>query len=215
MACQTIYSINAITLLLAHENQAYAEVLERADLSLADGVGAVWAITRLTGQKPERVPGVDLILDLVRICTTEKQSVFFLGSKPGVAQRCVEQLKHRFPELKIAGIRDGYFAPETEQDMVATINASKAGLLLVGLGQPAQEYFLDTYHDRLQTRIAMGVGGSFDVLSGDLKRAPRWMQRFGLEWLFRLLQEPRRLRPILQLPRFVWLVLMTKNKKLK
>ncbi|MCK5242619.1 WecB/TagA/CpsF family glycosyltransferase [bacterium] len=215
MVCQTIYSINALTLLLAYENPAFAKVLERADITLADGVGAVWALARMTGKKPERVPGVDLIIDLVRVCAVEKQRVFLLGGRPGVARRCAEQLQHKFPELKVAGIRDGYWLPETEQHVVAAINAAQVDLLLVGLGQPAQEVFLDKYHQYLQVRVAMGVGGSFDVLSGDLKRAPRWMQGCGLEWLFRLLQDPRRLGMILRLPRFVCLVLRAKNKKPK
>lgn len=215
MVCQTIYSINALTLLLAYENPAFAKILERADITLADGAGAVWALARMTGKKPEHVPGVDLIIDLVRVCAVEKQRVFLLGGRPGVARRCAEQLQHKFPELRVAGIRDGYWLPETERHVVAAINAAQADLLLVGLGQPAQEFFLDKYHQYLQVRVAMGVGGSFDVLSGDLKRAPRWMRGCGLEWLFRLLQDPRRLGIILRLPRFVCLVLRAKNNKPK
>jgi len=212
MACQMIYSINALTLLTAYDNPEYEKVLSRADLTLADGIGAVWAIHRWTGKKPKRVPGIDLIFDLVRVCAEEKQGVFLLGGRPGVAARSAERLQSEFPGLHIAGIHEGYWSPADEAELIARINRSRAGLLLVGLGQPAQEFFLDKYRQVLQTRVALGVGGSFDVLAGNLQRAPRWMQHWGLEWLYRLLQEPWRISRILRLPRFVWVVMRTPRK---
>jgi len=163
MACQTVYTINALTLLAAEKDRHYAQVLYRGNLLLADGVGAVWAIHRLTGKKAERVPGVDLILDLSRICAKEKQSVFLLGSGPGVAEKAAQKLRQVIPGISIAGSCAGFWEPDQDAEIVNRINHSGAGLLLVGLGQPRQEFFLDTYRNDLQVGVAMGVGGSFDV----------------------------------------------------
>jgi len=207
MPCQTIYTINALTLLQAYEDSGYAEVLARADVAVADGVGAVWAVRRLTGRRVERVTGLDLIDDLCRICVREGRSVYLLGGRPGVAERAAESLRKRHATLRMAGARNGFWRPEEEQDVVQAVNRTEANLLLVALGQPRQEQFLDRYRQNLTARFAVGVGGSFDVLAGDVRRAPVWMQQAGLEWLFRLLQEPWRIRRVWRLPRFVWLVL--------
>lgn len=213
MPCQTIYTVSALTLLRAHEEPEYAAVLERADLITADGIGAVWAIQRLTGQRPERVTGVDLAVTLARVCAAEEQSVFLLGGKPGVAAEAAARLQDRLPGLRIAGARHGFWRPGEEAEVVAEINRARPGLLLVGIGQPAQEFFLDKVGRGLAARVALGVGGSLDVLAGRLRRAPRWMQRAGLEWLWRWRQEPWRLRRILRLPRFIWVVLRTPRKE--
>jgi len=210
MACQTLYTLNALTLLIADERPDYAEVLRRADLVVADGVGVVWAIRKLTGLAVERVTGIDLIDDLCRVCCQEGQSVYLLGGKPGVAAAAGQRLLARFPGLRVVGARDGFWSPAEEHEVVAAINACQPGLLLVGLGQPRQEQFLDRHRDRLRARLAMGCGGSFDVLAGRVKRAPGWMRAAGLEWFFRLLQEPWRLRRVAQLPRFVWMILTMK-----
>jgi N-acetylglucosaminyldiphosphoundecaprenol N-acetyl-beta-D-mannosaminyltransferase len=119
-------------------------------------------------------------------------------------------LQQRFPELRIAGSRDGYWKPEEENAVVAEINRSGAAVLLAALGQPKQELFLDRHRRRLKVKVAMGVGGSLEVLAGRVKRAPRWLRRLGLEWLGRLLQEPSRWRRMLGLPQFVYLVLRAK-----
>ena len=213
MGCQTVYTLNALTLLRAFDDPTYARVLGRADVVLADGVGAAWAARRLTGRTPERTPGIDLLAALCGICAQEGQSVFLLGGKPGVAARAGTALVAHAANLRIAGCREGYWPDADEAGVVDEINRSGAGLLLVGLGQPRQEWFLDRWRETLQARLAVGVGGSFDVLAGDLRRAPVWMQRVGLEWLFRTLQQPARLARIWQLPRFVWRVLRTRFRR--
>jgi N-acetylglucosaminyldiphosphoundecaprenol N-acetyl-beta-D-mannosaminyltransferase len=207
--CQAIYTVSALTLLEAYEDPAYAAVLSRADLLTADGVGAVWAVHRLTGLRPERVPGVDLMFTLVGVCAAEGQSVFLLGGRPGVAERAGQKFKERFPELTVAGWADGYWEPETEPALIARINQLRPGLLLVGLGQPAQERFIDRHRQALTARVALGVGGSLDVAAGDLKRAPAWMRGAGLEWLYRTWQEPWRWRRLGRLPKFIWRVWRT------
>jgi N-acetylglucosaminyldiphosphoundecaprenol N-acetyl-beta-D-mannosaminyltransferase len=211
MPCQLIYTLNALTLLLAHDDPEYARVLARADQSVVDGVGCAWAFRRWTKKNAERVTGMDLIADLCAVCVLEQQSVFLLGARPGVARRAAEKLSGRFPGLKIAGVRDGFWTPAEEAGVLESIKASGAGLLLAALGQPRQEQFLNQYRERLTARVAVGVGGCLDVLAGDLRRAPLWIQHWGLEWLYRLAQEPGRIRRICRLPRFVLWVLFNKN----
>ncbi|MEW6517000.1 MAG: WecB/TagA/CpsF family glycosyltransferase [candidate division FCPU426 bacterium] len=207
--CQSIYTVSALTLLEAYEDPDYAEVLNRADLLTADGAGAVWAIRRLTGVKAARLPGVDLLFDLAGVCAAEGQGVFLLGGKPGVAERAGKKLQERFPGLKICGCADGFWQAEDEAALIARINQAQPGLLVVGLGQPAQERFIDRHHRELAVRVALGVGGGLDVAAGDLKRAPLWMRRAGLEWLYRTWQEPWRLRRLGRLPKFIWKVWRT------
>jgi N-acetylglucosaminyldiphosphoundecaprenol N-acetyl-beta-D-mannosaminyltransferase len=206
-----IYTINALTLLLADENEAFAGVLARADMAVADGVGAAWAVRKLTGRAAERVAGVDLIIDLCRIFRDEGQSVFLLGGRPGVAERAARQLQRQMPGLAVAGSRDGFWAEAEEESVVQAINLARPGLLLAGLGQPQQEFFLDRHRDQLAVRVAMGVGGSFDVIAGDQRRAPRWLQQLGLEWFYRMLQEPWRMQRAARLPRFVWMIVKMKQ----
>ncbi len=210
MACQTVVTVNALTLLRALEDPGYAGVLARADVLLADGVGAVWAVKRLTGRTTERTPGIDLVDELCGVCAREGQSVYLLGARPGVAERAGERLRRAHPGLRLAGVRDGYWRPGEEAEVVACVNAARADLLLVGLGQPAQETFLDRWRAVLTARLAVGVGGSLDVFAGDVHRAPRWMRRWGWEWVYRTLTQPWRLGRVRHLPRFVWRVLRTR-----
>lgn len=211
MACQVIYTLNALTLLKAHDDPAYAAVLGRADLSVVDGVGCAWALKRWTGKRVARVTGLELIDALCAQCAQAGLGVFLLGARPGVAERAAGHLCRKFPGLRVAGVLDGIWPVAQEAQAVAQVNASGAGLLLVALGQPRQEEFLDRQRENLQVRMGLGVGGCFDVLSGDLNPAPAWVRRAGWEWLFRLWQEPWRFRRVLSLPRFVFWVLSTKH----
>jgi N-acetylglucosaminyldiphosphoundecaprenol N-acetyl-beta-D-mannosaminyltransferase len=212
LGCQTVITVNALTLLTAFEDPGYAAALSRADVVLADGVGAVWAARRLTGRTPERTPGIELADELCAVCAREGQSVFLLGGQTGVAERAAVRLRARHPGLRVAGTRDGYWEPGEEAGVVEQVNRSGADLLLAGLGQPAQERFLDRWHGRLTARLAMGVGGSLDVFAGDVKRAPAWMRRLGLEWLYRTLVQPWRLARVRHLPRFAWRVLRARGQ---
>jgi N-acetylglucosaminyldiphosphoundecaprenol N-acetyl-beta-D-mannosaminyltransferase len=211
MPCQVVFTLNALTLLRAHDDPGYAGVLARADVSVADGVGCAWALKRWTGKRVERVTGLELIDALCAQCAADGTGVFCLGARPGVAARAARCLCERFPGLKVAGVKDGFWPAAQEAEVVAEVNASGAGLLLVALGQPRQEEFLDRRRGELRARLGVGVGGCFDVLAGDLRPAPAWVRRAGLEWLFRLGQEPWRFRRVASLPRFVLWVLFTRK----
>ena len=176
--------------------QADAELrrcCEESDIVCADGMGIVWGCRLLGVPVKERVPGIDLMSAIVGACAKHGFRPYFLGARQSVVEDMVARLKIEHPRLEIAGYRNGYFDASDEPAIVAEITASGADCLFVGISTPIKEKFMNRYRDDLRVPVQMGVGGSFDVLSGHIRRAPAAVQRIGLEWLFRLAQEPRRL----------------------
>ena len=163
------------------------------DLINADGQPIVWASRFLQSPIKERVTGVDLFDSLVARCAEKGYRPYLLGARQEVVERVVEVLKERHPALKIAGYRNGYWQPAEEAQVVQGIKRTQPEMLFVAMGSPKKEFFLNKWKSELQTPFVMGVGGTFDVVAGLVRRAPRWMQKCGLEWLFRLIQEPRRM----------------------
>ncbi|AGL03598.1 WecB/TagA/CpsF family glycosyltransferase [Desulfoscipio gibsoniae] len=185
------------------------ELINKADLVTADGEGIVWA-GRVTGTPfPERVTGIDLMLRLVDRAAAEGWKVYLLGAAPGVAEDAAKQLTRRFPGLQVVGTQHGYFKSDEEVAIVQSIKQKGPQLLFVALGAPAQEKWIDRHIESIGHVVAVGVGGSFDVISGRVARAPLWMQKLKIEWLGRLISEPSRWRRMLVLPKFAWLVLKT------
>jgi N-acetylglucosaminyldiphosphoundecaprenol N-acetyl-beta-D-mannosaminyltransferase len=158
-----------------------------------DGMGVVWGARALGLHVPERVPGVDLMEGLLAVCAREGFRPFFLGATQEVIVRAVAEAKRRWPALRFAGYRNGYFEPKQERGVVAAIQDSKPDCLFVGMPTPAKERFLNRHREALRVPFVMGVGGGLDVLAGKVARAPSTLQRFGLEWLYRIYQEPRRM----------------------
>jgi N-acetylglucosaminyldiphosphoundecaprenol N-acetyl-beta-D-mannosaminyltransferase len=164
-----------------------------SDIINADGAGILLA-GRCTGaQLKERVAGIDLFHELLKVCAAEGFRPFFLGASPEVVREAAANAIGEFPALQFAGMRDGYFTREQEQELLDEINNSRADCLFIGMPTPRKERWLATYRDRLRVPFAMGVGGSFDILSGRVHRAPLILQRTGLEWFYRVVQEPRRM----------------------
>ncbi len=167
---------------------AFADLVARADLVLADGMPIVWASR---GRLPERVPAIDLFEALLPRAADEGWPVFLLGARPEVVAKAAQNLRHRNPGLWIAGTHDGYYEGEGPWEVVA---ASGAKLLFLGMASPKKEAFVEANRDRLgSVRFVLGVGGAFDIAAGRVQRAPAWMQERGLEWAYRLGQEPRRM----------------------
>ncbi|MCL2766532.1 MAG: WecB/TagA/CpsF family glycosyltransferase [Peptococcaceae bacterium] len=183
------------------------ELVRQADVITADGVGVVWASQRAGCPVPERVTGIDLLVSLAEGAARENRSVFLLGAAPGIAEEAAEKLCRDFPGLRLAGVCDGYFTEDEENAVVEQVRAAKPDLLFVALGAPKQEWWINRYLPVLGPVTAIGVGGSFDVISGRVLRAPVWVQRMRCEWLYRLLKDPGRWRRQTVLPRFAWLVI--------
>jgi N-acetylglucosaminyldiphosphoundecaprenol N-acetyl-beta-D-mannosaminyltransferase len=187
----------------AQRDARFKALVNGAALSLCDTIGLLLASRARHGPLRERVTGIDLIEPLAeRSATDGDLRFFFFGAEPGVAERAAIALRNRYPDVAIVGTRDGYFAPGQSPTIVASIVASKANVLLVGLGSPKQEYWLEENLAATKCGVGIGVGGSFDVIAGTVPRAPRLWRRAGLEWLYRLIREPSRWRRQLALPRF-------------
>lgn len=195
---------NAHTINLTHDDPEFLGVLRRADLILNDGKGVMLGARILGRRFPRDMNGNFFSPLLLERCAQRGWPVFFLGAGPGVAAKAARMLEDRFPGLKVAGTHDGFF--KTDEDAIAAIRGSGAEVVLVGMGNPLQERWIDRCLDRTGARIGVGVGAFFDFITGEVPRAPSWMNRFGLEWVHRLAQEPKRMwrRYILGNPKFVW-----------
>lgn len=206
-----IYTPNPEIVLLAQENDALKEALLAGELVVPDGIGIIYAskIHRLGLQ--ERVPGIDLMEKMLRFLNTTKGSLYILGGKPQVAEVAVSRILEVFPNIQIKGVRDGYFDHDEELKIIDEINEVKPDVLFVALGAPRQELWIHKHKTILSCKVAMGVGGAVDVWAGHVKRAPKWMQKIGLEWFHRLLIEPTRIVRMMRLPLFMLKVLTTRK----
>lgn len=210
-----IATANAEMVMLAYKDPAFGQVLAAADLVLADGAGIVWAGEQLHKHFPARVAGIDFMTALVERAAQTGTKMYFFGGAPGVAAEAAQRLESRFGTLPIVGVRDGYFAASENDAIAADIRESGAQLLFAGLGVPKQEDWLTRMRPQLPGIVSLGVGGSFDVLSGRLKRAPLFWQKNRLEWLYRLALQPSRLRRMGALPQFMWQVKRSANRRRK
>lgn len=206
-----VVTANAEILMMCQEDSNYKNILANdADLVLPDGAGTVWAGRKLGYSVPERVAGVDLFNNLLALSAENDYKVFFFGASEDVVIAAKEKAKCLYPHLKIVGYRNGFFNEEDATEIISNINASKADILFVALGAPKQEEWISKNLKQLNALITMGVGGSFDVLAGKMERAPLWMQKNSLEWLFRLYKQPKRLIRMMALPKFVIKVMCSK-----
>jgi N-acetylglucosaminyldiphosphoundecaprenol N-acetyl-beta-D-mannosaminyltransferase len=188
-------AINAAKLVSMRKDHGLAEVIRDCELVTADGQAVVWASRLLGDPLPERVAGIDLMEGLLERSSRNGYRVYIVGAREEVLERAVQRLRERFASLQIVGYRDGYFSADEDASVADEIRSSAPDILLVAISSPRKELFLGSYGPQLGTPFVMGVGGAIDVVSGMTKRAPTIMQRTGLEWLFRLMQEPRRLFP--------------------
>jgi N-acetylglucosaminyldiphosphoundecaprenol N-acetyl-beta-D-mannosaminyltransferase len=205
-ATRQVVTLNPEMLVQARSDPAVWGLLNGGDLVVPDGHGILWAGERLGTPFPERVTGIDLIQALAVQAQAGGWQLYLLGGAPGVAEAAATSLQRQHPGLRVAGTGHGYFTGVELPAVIDRIRAAHPDLLLVGLGFPKQEYFIRDHCRELGLPVAVGVGGSFDVISGKLRRSPGWIQRLRLEWLYRAFQEPARWRRLLALPRFMRLV---------
>lgn len=182
----------------------------QADLILPDGAGVVLGAKILGTPLQEKVAGIDFAANLMERMAAEGKTLYLLGGKPGVAETAAERLREKYPELVICGMRDGYFTEDAP--VVAEINCQKPDALFVCLGAGKQEKFMNAHQKELRVGFMAGLGGSLDGFAGNVKRAPKWMIRCNLEWLYRLLKEPWRFGRMLRLPKFLWKVVRVRMK---
>jgi N-acetylglucosaminyldiphosphoundecaprenol N-acetyl-beta-D-mannosaminyltransferase len=200
-------TVNVAILMMMRSDARLQNFIDRAALIVADGQPLVWCAPWLGQSLPERVAGVDLVYALCDRAAEEGRRVYLLGATENIVAKTAQRLRERCANLKIE-YADGYFTKEESPERANRIRASCTDILFVGMGVPRQENFLEEQWERLGVGMAIGVGGSLDVLAGLRVRAPRWVQKIGMEWLFRLVQEPRRLfrRYLVTNGQFAWLI---------
>lgn len=205
-----VVAINPEKIMKAKEDPSLMKLLNDAEIQIPDGIGVILASKLQSGQITSRVTGVDMMLRLCEEAAQRHKPIFLYGGKPGVAEKVKLKLEQLYPAINIVGIQDGY--EKDNAKVCEKINAAKPDLLFVAMGSPRQENWINDNRDALHPTIFQGVGGSFDVLAGNVKRAPEIYQKTGTEWLYRLAKEPSRFKRQMALPKFL-LEVVKNNKK--
>lgn len=203
-----IVAINPEKLMKAKDDSELHALLNRAEYQIPDGIGVIIASKLKKGNIKARVTGIDMMDRIVKEAECKQKAIFLYGAKPGVAQKAARKLRDTYPSLIIAGTQDGY--EQDVQTVINAINKNKPDILFVAMGSPKQEQWIEQHRDQLHPTLFQGVGGSFDVLAGNIERAPVLFQKFGAEWLYRLLKEPSRIKRQMNLPKFLLEILTRK-----
>lgn len=204
---QLVATVNPEFVMRARTDERFRQALEEAALCLPDGAGVVWAMRRQGCREQERVPGVELVEALAAACAGRGWRPFFLGAAPGVAAEAARRLERRFPGLQTAGVHGGSPAPEDDAETLRRVREAAPDILFVAYGHPRQELWVARNRGRLGVPVAIGVGGALDFLAGRVPRAPHWLRRVQLEWLWRLTIQPWRARRMAVLPVYALAVL--------
>ena len=207
-----VVTLNPEMVMNAREDEQLRELIGTAQIITPDGISIVWATKKFGDPVRERITGVDLMERLCREAAANGWRVFLLGAAPGVAEKAALNLQRKYPGLQVAGTHDGYFKEEESPEIVRQMKDGHTDILFVGMGAPKQEFWIRRNMWMTGARVSMGVGGSFDVFSGLKKRAPEWTIRLHIEWLYRLLSEPSRIKRQIVLPKFAWLVIKESMK---
>ena len=211
-----IATINPEIVMASQKDEKYKEILNNCDLNVPDGAGLKFGAWILGQKIGERITGVDLTWEILKLASEKGYQVYFLGAAEGVPQTASERIKLVHPNIKIAGVATPEVVTDgsTDSEIIDNINASNADILLVAFGAPKQEKFLNLHRDQLKVKLAVGVGGTFDYIAGNQPYAPEWMRKAGLEWLYRLFTQPKRWnRIITAVIRFPWAVIRSRFKK--
>lgn len=202
-----VYTPNSEIIMQAQRNNELKNILNGADLLVADGAGVILASKILRAPIKEKVSGIDLVKKLFKAFSEKNVSFYILGGQPGVAEMAAVNIIAKHQKIKIVGYEHGYFKPEDENELIQKINSAEPDILLVGLGAPKQEFWISSNMHRLKCKILIGIGGSIDVFAGKVSLTPEFIRKAGFEWLHRLIREPRRIKRMMDLPRFMLLTL--------
>lgn len=206
-----IYTPNTEIIMKAQDDPEFKAILNEGDLVIPDGIGVVLASKIHHLGLTERVPGIELMTMMLEYCNRTGKSIYLFGGQPKVAELAAIKIKETYPNLRIAGTRDGFFESNQELHILDEINEKKPDILFVALGAPKQEKWINKYKKTINAKVAMGVGGALDVWAGTVKRAPVFFQKTGLEWFYRLLKQPTRIMRMMSLPKFMIKVILTKQ----
>ncbi len=217
---KTIYTPNTEIVMEAKKDKTLKDILNEGSIVIPDGIGLIYAAKIKKKNLPERVTGCDISFEILDIAEKEGYSIFLLGGEEGVAKEAGENLKKDYPNVKLAGVQNGYFkgthignpGHDEEKEIIEKINTSGADILFVGLGAPKQEIWINENKDKLNCKVAIGNGGTVDILAGRVERAPQMFQKLGLEWLYRLVKDPKRIKRQMVIPLFILTILFSREK---
>ncbi|NLX61467.1 MAG: WecB/TagA/CpsF family glycosyltransferase [Tissierellia bacterium] len=216
---KTICTPNTEIVMAAKKDERLKELINEFDLIIPDGIGLIYGSRIRKRPLKERVTGFDLSMELLKIANKEGYGLFLLGGQEGIAKMASENIVNKYPNIRIAGFHNGYFkgshngfkGHEEEERVINMINSSKPDIIFVGLGFPKQEIWIKENKNRIHGKVIIGNGGTMDVISGKTKRAPEIFQKLGLEWFYRLIKEPARIKRQMALPKFVLAILFNKE----
>ena len=214
-----IYTPNPEIVMRAGRDDEFKEIINSASLNLCDGIGLMIASKLKKKPLKSRVTGYDTSIKILELMNEKGLSLFLLGAKPGIAEKAIEKINHDYPNIVVAGYNNGYFkgshngnaSCDEEEALIKKINDSKADAIFVGMGAGYQEKFIYYNKDKIKSRLAIANGGVIDVLAGNVKIAPAFIRKIGMEWLYRLIKEPKRFKRQLDIPRFLMKIIFTKN----
>ena len=209
-----IISGNPEILVNGRKNKNLKESFNReTSIIIPDGIGTVLASKIVKDSVKEKIAGIDIVKEILKKCNNEQLGIYLLGAQENVLKKCEENIKKEYPKLHIEGSHNGFFDINDCEEIINDIERKKIYAIFVAMGSPRQEIFIDKIINRCNIRIFMGVGGVFDIFSGKLKRAPKWMINLGLEWLYRTLKEPYRIKRLIVIPKFLLEVIMYRRIK--
>lgn len=210
-SCKMVVAPNTEFIMRAQEDKEFFDILKQADFATPDSVGVM--IGGKLQKKPfkQRIPGQAYFREIFRVAEKEGWTIYLLGGKDDVPDKAKEKLQNDFPNAKIVGVHEGFFEKDSEEDVIKEINSLKPNILFVAMGAPIQEKWIYNNKHRLQVDIATGQGGTFDYEAGRIRRAPRWVQTIGMEWLWRLIIQPSRIIRMIVLPKYLIKVLFKKD----
>lgn len=214
-----IYTPNPEIVMRAGRDEEFKKIINSASLNLCDGIGLMIASKLKKKPLKSRVTGYDTSIKILELMNERHLSLFLLGAKPGIAEKAIERINNDYPNIVIAGYNNGYFngshnghaSSNEEEALIQKINDSKADAIFVGMGAGYQEKFIYYNKDKLKTKLAIANGGVIDVLAGNVKIAPAFIRKIGMEWLYRLIKEPKRFKRQLDIPKFLMKIIFTKN----
>ncbi|WP_077369803.1 WecB/TagA/CpsF family glycosyltransferase [Anaerosalibacter sp. Marseille-P3206] len=216
---KTIYTPNTEIIMEAKEDEQLKEVLNNGNLIIPDGIGLIYAAKIKKKPLVERVTGFDLSIEMIKLADKHSYSIFLLGGEEGIAKKAGEKIVEKYTNVKIAGYNNGYFkgahigfpGHEEEREVIEKIKQAKPDILFVGFGAPKSEKWMELYKDELNCKVMIGNGGTMDIIAGKVKRAPEVYQKLGLEWFYRLIKEPSRIKRQIALPKFMFKVIFGKD----
>lgn len=211
-SCRLVVAPNTEFIMLAQKDEEFFNVLKSASFATPDSVGVMIGGKLQKKKFKERIPGQAYFRNTLKVGEKEGWTFYFLGGEKGIAEKAKEKVMQDYPNLKVVGCHEGYFEEESEEEVINQINALKPNVLFVAMGAPIQEKWIYKNKDKLCVDIATGQGGTFDYEAGKIKRAPKFFQKMGIEWLWRLVKEPKRIVRMMALPKYLIIILLKKDK---